>query len=88
MLFTSLGLSGRNAGLKIKRNEYPEGFCFFAFDINQSLSNTDALSLEKSGTVKLEIKFGKTLTEAVNCIVFSQHQRILEIDKFRQATVR
>jgi hypothetical protein len=88
LLFTSLGIAGQDQGLSFDRNQFQNGNTFFAFDINQSSGSDSALQLEKSGSVRIELKFAKGLTEAVNCLVYSEQQKILEIDKYRQISVQ
>lgn len=88
LLYCSLGIAGENEGLTIDRQKFIEGSTFFAFDIDQSSSSGSSLQLEKSGSVRIEIKFAKALTEAVNCLVYSEHQKIVEIDKYRQVSVQ
>jgi hypothetical protein len=88
MLFATLGISGKNTGLKITPHSYARGNTLFAFDINQANYNTDALSLDKTGNIRLDIRFKTALTEAIHCIVFSEHQSVLQIDKFREIAVQ
>lgn len=70
------------------REEFCSGQTFFGFDINQSTGSDSALQLEKNGCVRIELKFAKALPEAVNCLVYSEHFKILEIDRFRQISVQ
>lgn len=86
MLFCSLGIAGQDQGLTFDRKKFAEMFTFFAFEINHSADST--LHLEKTGSVRVEIKFASAVPEAVNCLVYSEHQRVLEIDKFRQISVQ
>jgi len=67
---------------------FPTGFTIFAFDINQSVGSDSTLHLEKNGSVRIELKFAKPLPEAVNCLVYSEQQKVLEIDKFRQISIQ
>jgi hypothetical protein len=87
MLFTSTGIAGQDSGIPISRKSYKDIYTLFSFDITQSSNNDSLLNLDKSGNVKLELKLGAALTEAVHCIVYSEHQGLLEIDKYRQAVV-
>jgi len=87
MLFTSTGIAGQDVGLSFDRSTYKENNALFIFDIVQAGCNDSLLSLEKSGAVKLEIQFGTALKEATHCVVFSEHQSVLEIDKYRQTVI-
>lgn len=87
-LFTSLGIAGQDQGLSFDRKSFANGNTFFAFDINQSSASDSALQLEKSGSVRIELKIDKALSEAVNCLVYSEQQEVFEIDKYRQISVQ
>jgi hypothetical protein len=88
LLFSSLGIAGQDQGLTFDRRKYAAGYTFFAFDINQSAGSDSTLHLEKNGSVRIEIKFSTALPEAINCLVYSEHQKVLEIDKLRQISVQ
>lgn len=88
LLYCSLGTAGQDQGLTFDREEFCSGQTFFGFDINQSTGSDSALQLEKNGCVRIELKFAKALPEAVNCLVYSEHFKILEIDRFRQISVQ
>lgn len=88
LLFCSLGIAGQDQGLTFDRKKYNEGQTFFAFDINQSIGSDATLQLEKNGSVRIELKFATPLSEAINCLVYSEHQKVLEIDKYRQISVQ
>jgi hypothetical protein len=87
LLFTSTGIAGQDIRLSFDREDFKENNALFTFDIVQACGNESLLSLEKSGSVKLEVLFGTALASATHCVVFSEHQAILEIDKFRQVVV-
>jgi hypothetical protein len=87
LLFTSTAIAGQDVGLSFSREEYKTNNALFAFDINQATGNNALLHLEKSGSVKLEIQFGKPLEKSVHCIILSETQGVLEIDKYRQVVV-
>lgn len=84
LLFTSTGIAGQDNGLSFSRDDYKENNALFAFDIQQTTGNESLLHLEKTGSVKLEVQFGVPLTSSVHCIVLSEQQSVLEIDKYRQ----
>jgi hypothetical protein len=57
LLMSGLGIAGKDHGLCFDRTKYLEGNVFFAFDINQSEGSENTLHLEKSGSVRIELKF-------------------------------
>jgi len=87
LLLSALGISNKDHGLLINRANYIKGNTLFAFDVNPTEGLEGSLHLEKSGSVRIELKFEKALTEAVNCIVYSEHQALIEIDKYRRSVV-
>jgi len=86
-LFTSTGIAGQDVGLSFSRDEYKECNALFAFDIVQSHGNESLINLEKSGSVKITVQFRTALTESLHCVILSEHQAVLEIDKYRQAQI-
>jgi hypothetical protein len=87
LLFTSTGIAGQDAGLSFGRDEYKENNALFTFDIQQPTGNEALLNLEKSGSVKIEVQFGAVLEKSIHCVILSEQQGVLEIDKYRQAIV-
>ena len=87
LLFTSTGIAGHDVGLSFGRNDFKENNALFTFDIQQPTGNEALLHLEKSGSVKIEVQFKSSLTKSVHCVILSEQQGVLEIDKFRQAIV-
>jgi hypothetical protein len=87
MLFTSTGIAGQDSGIRISREAYKSVYTLFSFDIVQATNSSSFLNLDKSGNIKLDIQFGKPLPEAVHCVVYSEHQALLEIDKYRQTII-
>jgi len=87
LLFTSTGIAGQDSGLSFGRDEYKDNNALFAFDIHQLTGGESLLYLEKSGSVKIEVQFARALQKSVHCILLSEQQGVLEIDKYRQANV-
>ena len=70
-------------GLDINREEYPEGYTLFAFDLTPDLSDGCHLNLVKSGNLRVELQFENPLPNTVNCLVLSESQGLIQIDKSR-----
>ena len=87
LMFCSLGMNGQNHGLHITREKYKKLYPIFAFDVDQEHASDSTLTLEKSGTVRLELQFKTALAHSVTCLVYCEHQKVMEIDKYRQAKV-
>lgn len=87
LLLRSLGVNTEGDGALITREDYTKGNVMFAYDINQVQTTDASMLLESSGSVKIELKFHKPLSEAVTLLVYSETQGILTLDKFRQAVI-
>lgn len=88
-LFSGSGVHFSNEGNCISRDSYVNGQTFYIFDLTSDLSancNTH-WNLVRQGAVRLEMRFDKVLSEAVNCIIYSEYDNILEIDSNRQIIV-
>ena len=85
-LFSGTGIHFANEGNNISRESYPHGYCLYAFDLTPDLSaNSNAhWNLVKTGSVRLELRFGKVLSHSVNCVVYTEYDNVLEIDSSRQ----
>ncbi|KAK3911227.1 hypothetical protein KUF71_013741 [Frankliniella fusca] len=87
-LYSGTGIHWKDEGNDITYAEYPQGYTLYAFDISQDLSaNENHWNLQRQGIVRLEVKFAKPLPTAVNCIVFSEFNNLIEIDKNRNVIV-
>jgi len=87
LLLTSLGITSENEGIILDPAEYENGNVLFSFDLNHRAPSNSTLVLENTGSVRAELKFSVPLPQAVTCIVYSESQSILAIDKHRQVSV-
>lgn len=85
-LFSGSGIHNRNHGNGISRAMYPLGYCLYAFDLTPDLAVASHWNLVKKGSLRIEIKFGVALTEAVNCVVLGEFCNVIEVDKYRNVT--
>ena len=56
----------------------------FYFGHNDT-SNPDSIPLSRSGQTRLEIRFKESLRQSVNVIIYARKQKLVEIDKARNA---
>ena len=68
--------------LLIDNRSYDKGYALFVFDINPSMVE-DALPLQKTGTVRLELQMDKALSEAVQVLAYGEFQSCIQIDNSR-----
>ena len=88
-LFSGTGIHFLNQGNSISRNDYPHGYCLYVFDLTPDLAaNSDThFNLIKHGSVRIELRFEETLTETLNCIIYTEYDSVLEIDQSRQVSI-
>ena len=81
-LFSGIGKLHVNEGNYISREEYPEGYCLYVFDITGS-RRKDFLDLTRKGHTRLSINFEETPTETLTAVVYSCFPSIFQIDETR-----
>lgn len=87
-LFTGTGIHFGDTGNAISRLEYPAGYTLFAFDFTPCLTaSQDGWDLQKQATIRLDLRFAAALPEAVNVIVLSEFDSLIQIDKQRNVIV-
>jgi len=67
LIFFLLGVNNQNQGLPIDRQKFQKQYTFFVFDVFQESGSDSSLHLDKTGSVRVELKFKTPLTDAVNC---------------------
>jgi hypothetical protein len=89
MTFSSTGNAGQDFGFQITRDDYIKGgYYLYPFDLRPILGSESTLHLEKSGSVRIELKFSKALAQATTLIVYAEEQGIIEIDQYRQVSIQ
>jgi len=87
MLFSATGIAGADDSLFISQVDFKTNYCLFAFDLCPQKNSEPFLILENHGAVRMEIQFSSALAEAMNCIVYSENQNVIELDQYRQPSV-
>ena len=82
-LFEGTGKFGKDEGIDIDRQEYPNGFTLYAFDLTPDQSERDHLNLQREGTVRLEARFKTPLPNTINVVVYAEFENFVYIDKHR-----
>lgn len=83
-LFSGSGIHFGDTGNEITISEYPNGYCLAAFDLTSDLSSHEAhWNIIRSGSLRLEVRFEKPLTETVTAIIYSEFDNLIEIDHNR-----
>ena len=80
-LFSGTGKMFSNMGLDITRDDYPQGFTLFAFDLTPDMCNTaDYFNTVQRGTLSVDITFEKDTPEAISMVCYSDFENIIRID--------
>lgn len=83
-LFSGTGNAFGDFGNDISYEDYRTGYTLFAFDLTPSLTDGDAVELIKTGSLRLEMSFGKPLPTPIHIIVYGELDAMVEIDRARQ----
>ena len=81
-LFKTAGIGYSNAGLDVTREEFPEGYCLYAYDLtpNRAAADLTHLAAKEEGNVRIDFQFGSALQHAMSCIIFAEYEKVIGID--------
>jgi hypothetical protein len=82
-LFNGLDRAGLDSGNEITPSDFQGGYCMFAFDLTPDMCSGDHFNLVKSGNLRIGVTFAEDLPNNVNCVVYMEHENIIEINKSR-----
>ena len=82
-LFSGTGKENRDEGNDIAREDYPNGYALYAFDLSPNLAEEGHFNLAKQGTVRVELKFGTVLPNTVTVVAYAEFENVIEIDRNR-----
>lgn len=86
-LFTGTGLHAKDEGNGINRFDYTQGNTLYAFDLTPDLSShTGHWNLQRTGCLRLEVRFKVDLPTAINLVMYSEFDSVIEIDKHRHVS--
>ena len=86
-VFTGTGKWGKDEGCGFDREEYPRGYCLYAWDLTADLSDSgEHFQLMKNTNIRLELRFRTALPNTVTVVVYSEFQNMIMIDKDRNVT--
>lgn len=87
-LFSGSGIHFGDTGNEITIDEYPNGYCLAAFDLTADLSSHEAhWNIIRSGSLRLEVRFEKPLTDTITAIIYSEFDNLIEIDSNRNIII-
>jgi hypothetical protein len=68
----------------ITKKDYVHGYTVFAFDLTTDLSaSEDHFSMIQTGDIFAEFNFNAPLMQEVTCIMYTEFEKLIEIDEFR-----
>lgn len=82
-LLSSLELYNRNEDNDIEWADYDSGYTLFGFNLTPDMTMAGHAQPYREGNLRLELKFGKALTDAINVVVMAVFDGIIEITRHR-----
>ena len=83
-LFSELRLANKNEGNALTLEDFEGGNAFYTFDLSPSVLDGNQIELIKTGSVRLELKFGKALAGPTHVLVYGETDSLIEITKGRE----
>ena len=81
--FSGIGKENRDEGNDIAREDYPNSYALYAFDLSPDLAEEGHFNLAKQGTVRVELKFGTALANTVTVVAYAEFENVIKIDRNR-----
>lgn len=83
-LFEGSNINHSDIGNNISRADYPNGYALLAVDFTPDLCSSAAhVSLPKTGSLRIDVRFANPLDESITAIVFAEFDGLIEIDQYR-----
>jgi hypothetical protein len=79
--FSGTGKQQKDEGTDISRTDFPRGYAIYAFDLTPDMSEDSHFNLSRDGNLRVELKFSDGLANTVNCIIYSEFEHVVEIDR-------
>ncbi|XP_071097974.1 uncharacterized protein F54H12.2-like [Haliotis cracherodii] len=87
-MLDGMDLWKKDEGNAITRSDFLLGSALFVFDLDKMCEDSEYLNLVKSGTVRLELEFKSALINPLSCVVLTQRNSLIEIDRARNVFVK
>ena len=82
-LFLGLNKNISDTGSVIEKSDFEKGYSLFAFDLTPDLCNGSHFNVVRTGNLRANLNFSKSLAGTIVCICYMEFQNILEINKNR-----
>jgi len=78
-LFEASGIHHSNTELQISHNMYINGYFMFLFDLTPDRGGLEGhTSHPENSSIRIELKFDKTLPEAITCLLYTEFDKDFE----------
>ena len=81
-LYQGLNKLGERGAI-IKREDWPNGYSLFAYDLTPDLDHDDHYPLVKHGNLRIEAEFRNALPETISLLVYAEFDNVIEISHNR-----
>ena len=84
---SSIGHAFTNQDCGLSYKDFKGGSTFFVFNLNAELTDGDHIETTKRGTVRIECRFANALAAPITCLVLSEYDNLILIDKQRNVNL-
>ena len=83
-LFSGTGKMNYNTGLDISREDYPEGYTLYAFDLTPDMCGSSPyFNTVQRGSLTVDITFAKPQTTVIGMVCYGDFENVIQIDSER-----
>jgi len=87
-LFEGLGIRHSNAGLQLTHDMFIAGYFMLLFDLAPDRAASKGhISIPDHGNIRLELRYDKTIPEALTCLLYLEYDNSVRIDQLRTVSV-
>ena len=84
---SALGHAFTNQDCGISYDHFRNGTTLFVFNLNAELTDGEHTETCKRGSVRIEVRFGAALANPITCLVLSEYDNTILIDKERNVNL-
>ena len=84
---SALGHAFSNQDCGISYTDFKGGNTLFVFNLNAELTDGDHIETTKRGSVRIEVRFTNPLRNPITCLVLSEYDNLILIDKERNVSL-
>lgn len=88
-LFKGLGINQTDTGHLITKDRFDTGYFILAFDLTaDGNANDSCANMIQEGSLRLEMMLSEALAEPITCLIYTEFDAALEIDRSKNVFVR